>query len=183
MTNDRLNVKFEYPEILNYALVQSRKTEPASLDISSPEELHDVVISISGESITEVRTPVSMIPAGSTVTFRDIVITPDADRLRKATESTSGMIHITIVQHAGSGSPETVFSRDYPVRLLAFNEWPGDHVHPELIASFVTPNAPEISAIQARAGSNPQKTHRRFRPRRLPDPRCQPSEGTGCGGV
>ena len=83
MTNDRLNVKFDYPEILNYALVQSQKTEPASLDISSSEELRDVVFTVSGEGITEVRTPVSMIPAGNTVTFRDIRITPDADRLRK----------------------------------------------------------------------------------------------------
>jgi len=153
MTNDRLNVKFYYPEILNYAMVQSQKTEPASLDISSPEELHDVAIVIGGESITEVRTPVSVIPAGNTVTFRDIRITPDAARLRRATESVSEMIHLTIVQHAGSESPETVFSHDYPVRLLAFNEWPGDHVHPELIASFVTPNAPELSAIQTRAGA------------------------------
>ena len=153
MTNDRLNVKFEYPEILNYALVQSRKTEPASLDISSPEELRDVVFTVSGEGITEVRTPVSMIPAGNTVTFRDIRITPDADRLRKASESASGMISLTIVQHAGSEKPETVFREDYPVRILAFNEWPGCHVHPELIASFVTPNAPELSAIQARAGA------------------------------
>jgi len=48
MTNDRLNVKFYYPEILNYAMVQSQKTEPASLDISSPEELHDVAIVIGG---------------------------------------------------------------------------------------------------------------------------------------
>ncbi len=128
MTNDRLNVKFYYPEILNYAMVQSQKTEPASLDISSPEELHDVAIVIGGESITEVRTPVSMIPAGNTVTFRDIRITPDAARLRRATESVSEMIHLAIVQHAGSESPETVFKEDYPVRLLAFNEWPGDHV-------------------------------------------------------
>lgn len=153
MTNDRLNVKFNYPEILNYAMVQSQKTEPASLDISSPEELHDVAIVIGGESITEVRTPVSMIPAGNTVTFRDIRITPDAARLRRATESVSEMIHLAIVQHAGSESPETVFKEDYPVRLLAFNEWPGDHVYPELIASFVTPNAPELSAIQTRAGA------------------------------
>lgn len=153
MTNDRLNVKFYYPEILNYAMVQSQKTEPASLDISSPEELHDVAIVIGGESITEVRTPVSMIPAGNTVTFRDIRITPDAARLRRATESVSEMIHLAIVQHAGSESPETVFKEDYPVRLLAFNEWPGDHVYPELIASFVTPNAPELSAIQTRAGA------------------------------
>ena len=153
MTNDRLNVKFDYPEILNYALVQSQKTEPASLDISSSEELRDVVFTVSGEGITEVRTPVSMIPAGNTVTFRDIRITPDADRLRKASESASGMISLTIVQHAGSEKPETVFREDYPVRILAFNEWPGCHVHPELIASFVTPNAPELSAIQARAGA------------------------------
>lgn len=35
----------------------------------------------------------------------------------------------------------------YPVDLLAYDQWPGTGIFPELIAAFVTPNMPQVAAL------------------------------------
>lgn len=44
------------------------------------------------------------------------------------------------------------FVEKYPVQVLAFNQWMGSNYHPTLIASFVTPNHPHVSAVIKEAG-------------------------------
>ena len=46
---------------------------------------------------------------------------------------------------------EVVYSQDYPISILTFNEWSGYSVFPFLLASFVTPNAPSVAPVLKRA--------------------------------
>lgn len=62
------------------------------------------------------------------------------------TEQLTALLHIKV----SSGERE-LYSADEEITLLACDAWPGITCMPELIASFVTPNHPQIAAMTAKA--------------------------------
>jgi hypothetical protein len=45
-----------------------------------------------------------------------------------------------------------LYRRDQPVDVLAYDEWSGLSVVPEILAAFVTPNHPTIEGVMAETG-------------------------------
>ena len=43
------------------------------------------------------------------------------------------------------------FEQKYPINLMAFDQWTGSGILPELLAAFVTPNHPILSRIRINA--------------------------------
>jgi len=73
-------------------------------------------------------------------------LTPDAfrldgKRLSERTEAERSEIQVQLTCGAESTS------RSYPVDLLAYDEWPGTRVAPELLSAFITPNHPAIADV------------------------------------
>ena len=89
---------------------------------------------------------ISVIPAKTQVEIRDINIVMDAEYLAGLTEKVSGNLTAELFCEDALICYETA-----PVSVLAFNEWHGYRIFPELLAAFVTPNHPAISKIVARA--------------------------------
>jgi len=63
--------------------------------------------------------------------------------LSELTEKITGEISLTI-----SAGEDLIFQKIYPVDVLAFDQWNGIRVLPEMAAAFVTPNHPEILTNQ-----------------------------------
>lgn len=148
MKMEKFNVRFEYPDTLNYAVLQSGKDASGNLlEISSGTEWHDLKIMITGDYLIESCKILSVLPKDTPVSIDGMRPTPDADKLRRASESVQTTIRLSM-EHDG----ETVFEKSYPIRILAFNEWPGMDKYPELLAAFVTPNAQGLSAIKTEVG-------------------------------
>lgn len=142
------NVRIEYFPSVNYATCINGKrcVEYFELFNDDEEDWCDVSVNVMGELIAPSQSHVDRIVRGATIRVEGIEVTPDIDRLREQTESTDTTFTVTVT----IGGRE-VLSRPYPLRLLAFNEWPGIGIMPELTAAFVTPNAPELSRVLVNA--------------------------------
>lgn len=61
---------------------------------------------------------------------------------------TRGNLKIEITAEA-----EPIFCQTYPIDILAYDQWGGLNVLPEMLAAFITPNHTAISPIIKRAAS------------------------------
>ena len=141
-------LKIEYLPCLNYAMaINGRKClEYLELTNDTTEDWRALRLTISGELIAASEAVVDSIPMGQTVRVNDLKVLPDVDKLRERTESIDTKFTLKI-----ETGGQSVLEKDYDVRLLAFDEWPGVGVMPELLAAFVTPNAPELAHVKVTA--------------------------------
>ncbi len=85
-------------------------------------------------------------PGGSVVfSTPDIQLRPEA--LVNLEERTTARVVLTVVGRVGDEPPRRLATHVSPVDLLAYNEWPGLAVLPELVAAFVLPNHPATAPI------------------------------------
>lgn len=66
--------------------------------------------------------------------------------LSDLTERISGTMKVQV-----KTGEEVLTQQTHDINLLAFNEWPGTGVYPEVTAAFVTPNHPKVSQVIRRA--------------------------------
>nr|MCR4780649.1 transglutaminase-like domain-containing protein [Ruminiclostridium sp.] len=90
--------------------------------------------------------------AGRSTEISPVRLTLSTELLFSLTEKTAGNIHIS----AFSGD-EQLAETDIPVDILAYDEWSGALIMPELIASFTSPNHPRVSEVVSRASVYLQK--------------------------
>lgn len=74
------------------------------------------------------------------------------DTLASLTEKIVGNIHFELLQQ-----DERIFEEDHAIELLAYDEWPGIFIMPEMLAAFVTPNHPAVKEVISKAGKLLQK--------------------------
>ena len=118
------------------------------IDNNTAEDIFDARIQISASPsfCKGYQKIISIIPAKSQVEIKDIDIVMDAEYLAGLTEKVTGNLAVEL------GTEEKVIcSENLAVSVLAFNEWHGYRIFPELLAAFVTPNHPAVNKIIARA--------------------------------
>ncbi len=86
------------------------------------------------------------VAAGQELRLTDIPIQISTSYLSSLTERISGHICLNI-----STGDTSIFSATYEIALLAFDQWSGIAILPEMLAAFVTPNHPDITPIIKRA--------------------------------
>ena len=152
--SDRLLLNVEYLPCLNFAMTQNGRQclEYCELTNHSDNDIHDLTINIEGDYIIAASIAVDIIPAHQTIRITDIDVKPDADKLRELTESVTTKFNVII-----STEGQAIIKKAYDLRLLAFDEWSGSNVMPESLASFVTPNVPELSEIKVSAAKYLEK--------------------------
>ena len=142
---DVKNVKAEFLPCLNYAMAVNGQKCLEFIEISNPtaDDWHGVQVKVSGELIADASYVIDTVPAGMTVRVTDLDVKPDLDKLREMTESVETAFTLSV------GDAQ----QSFPLRLLAFDEWPGVGVRPEMLAAFVTPNAPQLSQVKMNAAA------------------------------
>ena len=138
----------DYLPSLNYAMYVNGKRCIERLEITNTDDCdwHDITVMVEGDMLLPSNETVSILPKGQTLSFSQIDIIPDVEQLRQQTEAS--YIQFTVKVCIG-GEEKGLFN--FPLRLLAFNEWPGIGIMPELLAAFVTPNAPQLAPIKVNA--------------------------------
>ena len=145
---DEKCLRVEYLPCLNYAMVLNgrKNLEYCEITNNTDDDWQSIKVTVNGELIQPEEARIETILARQTIRITTLNVMPDIDKLRELTESTETKFRISILE-----SDEEVFSKEYAIRLLAFDEWPGIGVMPETLAAFVTPNAPEISRVKVNA--------------------------------
>ena len=151
---DEKSLRVEYLPCLNYAMaLNGRKSlEYCEITNNTDEDWQAILIMVSGDLIQPEETRIEAIPAGQTIRITTLKVMPDIDKLRELTESVETKFCISIHEN-----DQEVFNKEYAIRLLSFDEWPGIGVMPETLAAFVTPNAPELSRVKVNAAKYLEK--------------------------
>ncbi len=136
--------------VINYALQQNGAVAIPSITLENTTDtaIEDVDLEITATPAFALpfTRHIDHLPAGKAVTLTRPKLILDGEYLAGMTEKVTGVLQITVK------TKETVLVSDNAeTTVLAFDEWHGIGVYPELLAAFVTPNHPELARIIARA--------------------------------
>ena len=145
----RVNLRFDYLPCVNYSMV-SAGVETCNTFVLENHDERDwpsVVITLTGNGIQDCTTHVDRLNRGCSIQLKSVKITPDIKTLSETTEAMDTTFSLKI-----NTGDEVLWDKDYPISLLAYDQWAGTSVMPELIASFVVPNNPVLSPVLVNAG-------------------------------
>lgn len=138
----------DYLSRINYAMILNENSaiNCCRLKNSSGHTWRDVQILIAGEMLEPCQLNFVELNSGHSIDFEDANLLPVTSKLMGLTESVQTTFTLTL--NIGG---TTVLSQSLPLLLLAFDQWHGNGIRPELIAAFVTPNHPCIVPVSHRA--------------------------------
>ncbi|MBQ6568645.1 MAG: DUF3320 domain-containing protein [Clostridia bacterium] len=145
-----VQAQFDFVPVINYALWQNRVPAVKSAVIVNNSEKTIENAQLTVECDPPVCKPFSLhidiIPAGSTYSVKEVGLVPDSGYLAGLTEKVTGTFTVKLI--CGG---ELVCAQQAQTTALAFDQWHGYGMYPELLTSFVTPNYPDIAKINLRA--------------------------------
>ena len=141
-------VHLEYLPCINYAMIHNHVQAFSFCELINNDEIdwNEVKISISGELIKYSDCVLDIVPQGQNIQIVSLEISPEVERLIELTEGIDTTFNLII-----STGGEVLYQQAYPIQLMAYDQWPGASIMPELLASFVTPNHPLLSRVSVNA--------------------------------
>lgn len=138
----------EYLPCMNYAMVHNYipSCNYCELINEDDSDWSAVKVSVDGTFIKHSEADVEGISKGSSLQLNTLSIEPEAHKLLELTEGMDTTFTLTVFI-----AETVVYQEEYPINLMAYDQWPGISVMPELLAVFVTPNHPLLSKIGVEA--------------------------------
>jgi Superfamily I DNA and RNA helicases and helicase subunits len=145
-----VKVDFIYLPVINFALQQNRVSVVRLFGIenTSDKDLHRLEIqlkTVPGFAETT-SCHIAQLAAGERIRIQDLRLKLSTPFFIQLTERLTGSLSLEVYADG-----EAVFKEDYPIDVLAFDQWSGSLVLPEALSAFITPNHPALNAIQHRA--------------------------------
>lgn len=136
--------------VLNYAMQQNGAVAIQAVTIDNPTntvfENVDVEITASPAFALPFTQHIDHLPANRAITLSRPKLILNGAYLAGMTQKVTGLLRIELKMG------QNVLASDHvETTVLAFDEWPGIGLYPELLAAFVTPNHPVLAQIIARA--------------------------------
>lgn len=145
-----LEVQVVHVPVVNFAMQQNHVPiiREITLKNTGEEYFKELCVQISFEPdfAKLCQLHIESIASGSEEQIASIPIQLSTSFLSQLTERLLGHIHVEITTDG-----QSLFSESYEISLLAFDQWGGISVLPEMLAAFVTPNHPVIAPIIKRA--------------------------------
>ena len=154
-----LDIQLDYLKAVNYVLIHNGVALCMGLELhnrgNQAEDLQDVQVTCTGEFVQPYESAVlASIPAGRSVRVPKFEIVPDAMKLGAQTEHVSTSFTLTVWKNAADEQKEQLFQKEYPLELMAYDQWMGTGTQPQGIVSFVTPNHPSVAQITVKAAKH-----------------------------
>jgi len=145
-----LEVSLNYSPVVNFAMQQNHAPVIQEIKLlnNGEEAIEDIRLEISFEPAFAIKytTHLECIAAGCEEVINVVSLSFSTEFLSSLTERIMGAMELVV-----SSKDDTLFRNKYEISVLAFNEWSGIQVLPEMLAAFSTPNHPEVTRIIKRA--------------------------------
>lgn len=147
-------LRLDYLPCVNYSMMLNKVNTCTMCEVENHEHTNwqDVEVNVGGEFIKPDVQYVDFVEAGQRVLIPELKIEPLKDKLLNMTEMVETIFTISITTGG-----EVLLQHDFPISLMAFDQWTGTGVRPELLASFVVPNHPLISSVIVKASQYMEK--------------------------
>ncbi|MBQ0068482.1 MAG: transglutaminase domain-containing protein, partial [Bacteroidales bacterium] len=151
-----IDFRIEYLPAINYALINNKIAVCQSAEIrnTSTDTLHNLVVECTGEFfITTLSTTIGALRAYDSMRLDKVDILPNPQMVGSLTEKLVTTFTIKVYQDIFTeGEPKSeIFSKEYNVDIMPFDQWLGTSILPQCLASYVMPNHPAISNIVVKA--------------------------------
>ena len=152
--NHRGSLRLDYLPCVNYSMLLNKVNTCNLCEVENKEEIdwRAVKVEVTGDFLKPSVQFTDCVPAGQRVQLAALKIEPMPDKLLNMTEMVDTMFTLTI-----SAGEDVLLTHDFPISLMAYNQWTGSTVRPELLASFVTPNHPILSRVIVNASKYMEK--------------------------
>ncbi len=148
----KLNIEFSYLPVVNFAMQQNRVSviRDFSIENLTEDNLNDIKIELVADPEFTVVTTTSIetIKAKEKIRVDIPKLNLSASNFAQLTEQISGDFSLKIYS-----KNELLFEEKYPINILAYDQWGGVAVLPEMLSAFVTPNHPATLPIIKRAAT------------------------------
>ena len=145
-----INVEFIYLPVINFVMQQNRVSLIRQFTVENKTEntLRNIKIILSVEPDFAFTFPyiIEAIPSGETIRVESFNFNLSTSFFAQMTERVVGDFRLEIFSDDTS-----IYMKIYPIDILAFDQWGGLTVLPEMLSSFITPNHPAIVPILKRA--------------------------------
>ena len=136
--------------VINYAMQQNGAVAIREITIENRtdtplENLELRITTAPGFALPFTRHIDRILP-GKTLTVSKPQLILNGEYLAQMTEKVTGLVHVALRRDG-----KTVVFDNAETTVLAFDEWHGLGIYPEMLATFVTPNHPALVKIIARA--------------------------------
>jgi hypothetical protein len=149
-TSPTLQIDLIFTPIINFAMQQNyvpviKKLTGKNI---SGSDLENIVLTIQSdpEFAVTLEHSVDIIRKDEIFELNSLTLKVSAKYLAELSERVSGSITLSI-----TANKESIFKETYPIDLLAYDQWNGLSILPELLTAFITPNHPQLPAIIKRA--------------------------------
>jgi Superfamily I DNA and RNA helicases and helicase subunits len=141
-------ITLEYLPCINYAMIHNHITAFRFCDIVNTDNFdwQQVKVTIEGEYLKKSQSVLEIIKSNQCIRVDDLELFIDGNKLINLTEGIDTIFYLTL----NVGEVE-IYKQEYSINLMAFDQWSGSSVLPELLASFVTPNNPILSRVSVNA--------------------------------
>lgn len=142
------NLRLEYISSLNYASTACGNKYLTILELNNDddEDWHNITVRISSDMLKTSEVHLDTVPHGETVIVDGLDLLPDIDKLREMTESVETQFVLTILH-----DNREIYSSSHPLHVMAYDQWPGIGITPEILSTFVTPNTDGMAAVKIEA--------------------------------
>lgn len=144
-------IRVDYVPCINYAMILNNKKTFNKFEVYAERTSRpwkNVSVTITGEMLQPYQKDFSKQNAGEAVSLDDAALVPVATKLATLSEAmqSSFVVCVTI-------DGTQVLRHALPVTFMAYDQWHGINVSPELVPAFVTPNHPLIAPICKKASN------------------------------
>ncbi len=154
--NEKITLSGNMFPVINFAMQQNYVPIIRNLIFTNitTENIDNVkvVISFEPEFAHSFETTIGTLEPEKPIEISPVKISIIPDYLLSLTEKMVGNIHINIFSN-----DEKIHSLEDDIELLAYDQWSGALIMPEIICAFITPNHPKITEIIRKAGVYLQK--------------------------
>lgn len=144
--DNALHCQWHYSETVNYAMQQNHVPVVRQIVLANRKEadLRNVTVKITAEPAFayEWSKSLDVLPAGQAIDLGIVNLQMSAQFLAELTERITGTLTITV-----RSDNQLVHEERGTITILAFDEWSGLAVLPEMTAAFATPNHQHVASI------------------------------------
>lgn len=151
-----VNINIEYLPSINYSLINNGIVVCQSIEIrnESTEDIKDIILEFSGVFFQQTHSNIiELIKKDHSVRFYNIDLKPIASKVASITEKTLTTFNIKVTSNSLSEEKQILFSQDYDIEIMPYDQWLGTSILPQCLASFVLPNHPAINNIVVKAAT------------------------------
>jgi superfamily I DNA and/or RNA helicase len=146
----KLNVEFTYLPVINFSMQQNKVPIIRFFSIKNltDNDLQNLKITLTTnpDFATSSSVIISSLPPNEIISVDTLNLLMNYTFFSQLTEKINGNFNLEILE-----GDVSIYKNTYSIDVLAFDQWSGVSILPEMLSAFITPNHPSISPIINRA--------------------------------